>query len=48
VIEAAEIEGFTQDQIRRARSRLNITLANGCVLKVGLVGWKWKLPEDGK
>jgi hypothetical protein len=48
VLQAADVEGFTQDQIRRARCRLNITLANGCVRKMGLEsGWKWRLPEDG-
>ncbi len=48
VMEAAQAKDFTQDQIRRARGRLNITRANGCVRKVGLEGWKWNLPEDGK
>jgi len=48
VIEAAQAETFSQDQVRRARGRLSITLANGCVRKVGTEGWIWRLPEDGK
>ena len=48
VIAAAEAEGFTQDQIRRARGRLGITLASRCVRKIGTQGWKWRLSEDGK
>ena len=48
VIEAAQAQGFTQDQIRRARGRLGITLASRCVRKIGTQGWKWRLSEDGK
>jgi RecA-family ATPase len=48
VMEAAEAQAFTKNQIRDARERLNITQANGCVWKAGLDGWKWRLPEDGR
>ena len=39
VLAAAEGAGISQDQIRRARERLGVVTR-----KMGLDGWKWKLP----